>query len=55
VLLDLEPQHGLGIDAMQAARLVLGQVTIEAFAVDQQAFGAITLETQLAVLEPLPA
>lgn len=55
VLLDFEAQHGLGIDAKHAAALVLGQVAVESFAVDQKHFGAVALEAELAVLEPLLA
>ena len=55
VLLDLEAQHGLGIDVKHAAGLVLGQVAVESFAVDQKHFGAVALEAELAVLEPLLA
>src|SRR3977135_3029348 len=53
-LLDLERHYRLGIDAVDGARLVLGQAPVEAFAVHQQAFGA-GFERELAVLEALLA
>src|SRR6267143_5436141 len=53
LLLDLEAQHRLRVDAVHAARLFFRQVIVQPFAEDEQPFGACALEGELAVLQPL--
>src|SRR6266850_8076839 len=50
-LLHLEAHHGLGIDALYAARLLFGDVTFEGLAEDEQSFGRRAVHDEPAMLE----
>src|SRR5919198_5092621 len=52
-LLDTQVHHRLRVDAVNAARLVLGHVAVEPLAVDEQALGERAGECELAMLASL--
>src|SRR5512145_3340403 len=52
---DLKVDYRLGVDAEHGAGAVLGQAAVERLALHKETFGALALESELAMLEPLAA